>query len=160
MSRFTAVPGGVEVTLIGPEIAILSRLASLLGGAGVEKDDPAGTRLAPALYPDDDKASREFDRLAGKERVEVRSADRESFSVGLDAAAAGPLLLEPDDAAAWARVIGEARIVLAARKGLFEDGLPTGPVDDPEVAFVMFLGVVQEELVEAMLMNMEDASDR
>ncbi len=74
--------------------------------------------------------------------------------------ATGPLLLASEDAAAWARVIGEARIVLAARKGLFEDGLPSGPVDDPEVAFVMFLGVVQEELVESMLMNMEGGSDR
>ena len=68
----------------------------------------------------------------------------------------GPVLLTADDAAAWARAIGEARIVLAARKGLFDIGLPDGKVDDPEIALVMFLGVVQEELVSEMLLTMEE----
>ncbi len=156
MSRFQARDTGIAVTLAGPEIAILSRLGSLLGGAGVDKDDPARERLAPRIYPDDDTASREFDRLAGKERIEVRSADRETFARGLDAAAGGELLLTTEEAAAWLRVVGEARIVVAARKGLFEEGLPEGSVADPEVALVMFLGLVQEELVGEMLLNMED----
>lgn len=156
MSWFRATPDGIEVTLEGPEIAVLSRLGSLLGGAGVEKDDPARDRLIPRIYTDDDVASREFDRLAGKERVEVRSADREILSNGLNAATAGPTTISRDDAAAWARVIGEARIVLAARKGLFSTGLPAEAGDDPEIAFVMFLGAIQELLVGEMLQAMED----
>lgn len=156
MNWFQATGEGIEVNLQGPEIALLSRLGSLLGGVGVEKDDPARERLTPRIYTDDDVASREFDRLAGKERIEARSADRETINSGLAAAAAGPMILSREDAAAWARVIGEARIVLAARKGLFESGLPTETVDDPEVAFVMFLGAVQEVLVGEMLNGMED----
>lgn len=156
MSRFRATAEGVEVTLMGPEIAILARLGGLLGSAGLEEVDPATRRLRPNIYPNDGQASRDFNRLAGKERVEVRSADRETFSRGLDDASAGSIVLGRDDAAAWARVIGEARIVLAARKGLFDAGLPEGKVDDPEVAFVMFLGVVQEELVSQMLLTMEE----
>ena len=156
MSWFRATNQGIEVSLQGPEIALLSRLGTLLGGAGVEKDDPARERLTPRIYADDDDASREFDRLASKERIEARSADRETFNSGLDAAAAGAMILNGEDAAAWARVIGEARIVLAARKGLFEAGLPTEAVDDPEVAFVMFLGALQEVLVGEMLKGMED----
>lgn len=158
MNRFEAGTGGVTVRLNGSEIAILSRLGSLLGGAGVEKDDPATERLVPQIYPDDDGASREFERLAGKERVEVRSADREAFANGLQAAGDGELVLDDESAAAWLRVIGEARIVVAARKGLFDAGLPTGAVDDPEVALVMFLGLLQEELVGQMMTRMEDAS--
>ena len=156
MSRFRATADGVEVNLMGPEIALLERLGSLLVGAGVDKGDPALERLVPKIYPDDDKASREFGRLAGKEHVEVRSADREVFNRGLRAAGKDGIVLTPDEAAAWVRVIGEARIVLAARRGLFEKGLPAQPVEDPEVAFVMFLGIVQEELVGHMLKKMED----
>ena len=157
MSWFSAVDGGVEVSLSGPEIAVLSRLGSLLGGAGVENDDPARERLLPVVYPDDPEASREFDRLASKERVEARSVDREAFVAGLTAAASGTTMLRAEDAAAWARVLGEARIVVASRKGLFETGLPEGPIDDPEVAFLTFLGLLQEELVGAMLTSMDGA---
>ena len=156
MSRFRATSEGVEATLIGPEIAILARLVGLLGSAGLDEGDPATRRLRPDIYPKDGKASRDFNRLADKERVEGRSADRETFVSSLDAASSGSVVLSTDDAAAWARVIGEARIVLAARKGLFDTGLPDGKVEDPEVAFVMFLGVVQEELVSQMLLTMEE----
>ncbi len=156
MSRFRATADGIEMSLMGPEIAILARLSGLVGSAGVEKGDPARERLFPEVYPGDAAASRDFHRLAGKERIEGRSADREIFSRTLEAAAVDPVLLSPDDAAAWARVVGEARVVLAARKGLFDTGLPEGRPEDPEVAFVMFLGVVQEELVSQMMLRMED----
>ncbi len=156
MSRFRGVAEGVQVMLNGPELALLTRLTSLLGAAGVERDDPARERLQPRIYPDDDTASREFDRLVGKERVEVRSNDRELFASRLDESVGGDLILTPDEAGAWARVIGEARIVLGARKGLFESGMPEDPSGDPEVAFIIFLGYVQEDLVAAMLSRMED----
>jgi hypothetical protein len=156
MSRFRATTQGVEATLLGPEIAILARLGGLLDSAGVKKGDPATDRLMPDIYPRDGQSSRDFHRLVGKERMAARSADREVFGRGLEAAMTGTTLLTADDAAAWARVIGEARIVLAARKGLFDSGLPDGKVDDPEVALVMFLGVVQEELVSEMLLTMEE----
>ncbi|MCP3993607.1 MAG: DUF2017 family protein [bacterium] len=156
MSRFRANAGGIEISLMRPEIALLERLGSLLSGAGVEKDDPARERLFPKIYLDDNNASREFERLAGKEYVEVRSVDREAFNRGLKSACEDTLTLTLDEAGAWVRVIGEARIVLAARRGFFEKGLPEQPVDDPEVAFVMFLGIIQEELVGQMLKSMED----
>jgi len=156
MSRFRATADGVEVQLFDTEIGILGRLSAVLQGAGVEKGDPATERLHPVIYSDDTKASREFDRLAAKERVEVRSADREKFVDGLKAAEAGAFTLSTEDAAAWARVLGESRIVLAARKGLFDSGLPEGRPEDPEVALVMFIGVLQEELVGQMLATMED----
>lgn len=156
MSRFSPLRHGIEVSLIGPEIAVLYQLGSLLGAAGVDKNDPARDRLIPRIYPDDERASRDFDRFGEKERVEVRSVDRERFNQGLDNAVGGPLVLSDDDAAAWARVLGEARIVLAARKGLFETGMPEPRGRDPEVALVTFLGILQEELVGAMLARLEE----
>lgn len=156
MIRFRADGAEVEVVLDGSEVAILSSLDNLLGSAGVEKNDPARTRLSPVVYRDDEAASREFERFAAKERSDVRTDDRERFAEMLQAAANGRLLLKPDEAAIWARVLGEARIVLAARKGLFEQGLPTEAPSDPELALVMLLGYLQEELVGEMLKTMED----
>ncbi len=156
MNRFTATATGINVYLADTEIAILGRLVNLLGGAGVGNDDPAARRLRPVIYADDATASREFDRLAAKERVEARSADRERFADGLRTAAKGILSLNAEDASTWARVLGESRIVLAARKGLFESGLPDKRPEDPEVALVMYIGILQEELVAEMLATMED----
>ena len=157
MSRFSVVPDGIEVSLIGPEIAVLYQLGSLLGAAGVDRNDPARARLIPQIYPDDERASRDFDRFGEKERVEVRSVDREIFNEGLDNAVGGPMVLTDEEAAAWARVLGEARIVLGARKGLFENGLPEQAGRDPEVALVTFLGILQEELVGEMLTRLGEA---
>jgi hypothetical protein len=156
MTRFRGSEDGIALELNPSEVAILSRLATLVGGAGVSKDDPARQRLNPVIYPGDETASREFERLAAKERVEVRSADRELFDETLRRANAGRLLLTQDQAGAWARVLGEARIVLAARKGLFDSGLPTDLPTDPELALVLLLGHLQEELVNEMLRTMED----
>jgi hypothetical protein len=157
MSRFRAVAEGIEVTLIGPEIAVLYQLGSLLGAAGVDKNDPARKRMMPPVYSDDDRSSRDFDRFAEKERVEARSRDREIFNDGLDNAVGGTMTLTDAEAAAWARVLGEARIVISARKGIFETGMPDEPGNDAEVALVMFLGVIQEELVGQMLKRLEMA---
>ncbi len=156
MIQFRAIGAEVEVVVDGSEVAILSSLTNLLGSAGVEKGDPARARLNPVVYRDDEAASREFERFAAKERSDVRSDDRERFAEMLQAVTNGTLLLKPDEAAIWARVLGEARIVLAARKGLFENGLPTEAPSDPELALVMLLGYLQEELVGEMLKTMED----
>lgn len=155
MIRFKASGGEIEVDLGGSEVAILSRLANLLGSAGVEKGDAARARLNPVVYSDDEVASREFERFAAKERAEVRNDDRERFGEMLKTASRGTCVLSPDEAAIWARVLGEARIVLAARKGLFDSGLPTEAPSDPEIALVMLLGYLQEELVGEMLKTME-----
>lgn len=156
MSRFRGSEEGIALELNPSEVAILSRLPTLVEGAGIDKDDPARHRLNPAIYPEDEASSREFERLVAKERVEVRSADRELFDETLRRAAGGRLLLNGEESAAWARVLGEARIVLAARKGLFDSGLPTGLPTDPELALVLLLGHLQEELVSEMLRTMED----
>jgi hypothetical protein len=155
MSRFAAQQGGVAVHLPAGEVAVLSRLTALLGAAGVEASDPARARLEPVVYEDDPAASHEFNRLAGAELGEARAGDRERFDATLQDAANG-IVLSAADAAAWLRVLGQARIVLAARSGLFTTGLPEETPTDPETALVMLLGYLQEGLVEEMMTTMED----
>ena len=156
MRHFLAAGSRIEVNLAGSEIAVLDRLGNLLSTAGVNQDDPARVRLNPRIYPEDDEASREFDRLAAKERVEGRSADRELFSEGLRAAREGTTTIDKSQASAWARVLSEARVVLAARSGVFEEGWPEDPMEDPEVALSIFLGGLLEELVDQMMVTMEE----
>ena len=158
MSRFRGSSEGVTIDLNAGELSVLAWLPGLVAGAGVEKGDAAQQRLNPAVYPNDEAASLEFERLAAKERVEARSADRELFAETLRRAADGRMLISHDTAGVLARVLGEARIVLAARKGLFEAGLPDGAPSDPEVALVLLLGHMQEELVVEMLRTMEEGA--
>lgn len=155
MTRFSAGEEGIEVLLPAGEVAVLARLTSLLGAAGIKDDDPARSRLEPSIYEDDPAASREFNRLVGTELGEARAEDRERFATTLADAADGTVL-SAADAGAWVRVLGAARVVLAARSGLFATGLPEGLPTDPETALVMLLGYLQEELVEEMLTSMED----
>jgi len=155
MTRFSAGRDGIEARLPAGEIAVLSRLVPLLGAVGIDADDPARSRLEPTVYEDDPAASREFNRLVGAELGDARAEDRERFAMTLADATSG-VVLSGADAAAWLRVLGAARIVLASRNGLFDDGLPEGIPTDPETALVMLLGYLQEELVEEMLASMED----
>lgn len=156
MIGFRANGSVVEVTLSASEVAVLTRLDELIGGTDVGRRDPARERLYPTVYGDDAQASREFERFAARERHEMRAADRERFAKTLEKAASGVVELDQDDAAAWARVLGEARLIVAARRGLFESSLPEDTGGDPEVALVMLLGYLQEGLVGEMLKTMED----
>jgi hypothetical protein len=151
MRRFQAGEKGITVSLEPTEWTVLARLTTLLGSAGVEKGDPAWARLKPVLYPDDAGASREFERLTAKESAELRSSDRERFSESVRAAAGGTIVLASDGAASWARVLAESRIVLAARRGLFETGMSGEQYSDPEIALIALLGGFQEELVAEMI---------
>ncbi|MGD2051668.1 MAG: DUF2017 family protein [Acidimicrobiia bacterium] len=173
MSRFTAAGQKVLVALEPEEVAILSRLPSLLGSVGASWNDPARDRLNPEAYPGDTVASREFSRLTEKELVEARSSDRERFADTLDRLREQPVLRK-GDAAAWVRVLGEARLVLAARHGMPAGGpaapdeqpspidvddLASPPPDaDPELMLVDYLGVLQDDLVGEMLTGMGEGT--
>lgn len=172
MSRFTAAGEKVLVALEPEEVAVLSRLPTLLGSVGASWDDPAQGRLNPEAYPGDIAASREFSRLTEKEVTEARSADRERFADTLHRLRERPVL-HPVEAAAWVRVLGEARLVLAARHGLLGAGpTPSEPPEsvdlielteppppaDPELALVDYLGSLQDDLVGEMLTGLGDGT--
>lgn len=154
MSRIAPAGRGVEIQLSSAEIAILSRLPSLLGSVGSDRTDPAPARLHPAAYPDDEEGSAELARLTKDDLAEGRTADVDVFSRQLPDSGDG-ITISSADAEAWMRVLGSARIVLASRRGLFDlDDLAELPNDDPDVALVNLLGAYQQTLAEVLMAGM------
>jgi hypothetical protein len=146
---------GTLVTLDPAEVAILSRLPSLVGSVGAQHDDPAEERLHPAAYVDDEDAAREFRRLVDKDLVEGRSEDLAVFTETLSDADDGVVLSEAH-LECWLRVLGDARLTLAARRELLVDDETFAKASrrDPDVALIDYLGMLQQEIVEQLLATM------
>jgi hypothetical protein len=157
VTRFRIEGDGIEVGLDPAELEIMARLATLLESQASDRRDPASDAVDAPLYPDDAVASREFARFAARERNQSRALDRERFTKRLDEMKSGSILLGDADAAAWARVLAEARVSLAARHGLFDQGLPEDGSITTDTALIVLLGHVQGDLIAVMLEKMEDA---
>jgi hypothetical protein len=157
VSRFAAAGDGIGVRLGAAEVAILARLPSLLGSVGADAGDPAVARLHPAAYPESESESTELIRLTEEDLALQRRVDLEVFTGALQDAAGG-VEISRDDAEAWLRVLEAARIVLAARRGLFDlSDLSEASIADPDVALVSLMGMYQQELAEALLATMRPA---
>ena len=157
MNRFRLEAGAIVVELDPAESEIMTQLAGLLGGRAADRGSPTVATVDSPLYPEDAAASREFERFAAKERSQSRALDRERFAEKLDQLRSGSIVLDDADAAAWARVLAEARVSLAARHGLFERGLPDDGSITTDTALIVLLGHVQSDLVAVMLEKMEDS---
>lgn len=137
---------GVAVRLSPAEVEILGMLPEML--LSVEPGEPAAARLDVAAHPNDPDAEAAYRDLTSGMLEEARSRDRSEFAVTL-----GNDLLTPSEADAWMRVIGEARLVLAARLGIDEDGWEQRVDEDEafEISLLRLLGALQEDLVAALL---------
>ena len=97
--------------------------------AVIEAAGDADGRFAYRAHVDDADAEGRYQDLIGDDLDRLRAGDRAMF---LDTIAAGSLTIE--QAEAVMRVVGEARIVLASRLGIEEDGWEEeAPISDPEV---------------------------
>ena len=136
------------------EVDALSLLPGVLASVGREEDDPAAARLSVAAYPNDEEAQAEYGRLMAPELEQQRTRDRATVSSSLDAARRGPVALSTAEADSWLMVINEARLALAARLGISEEGwgLPGHPRDvpAPEMALLVYLTGVQDDLISAL----------
>jgi DNA-binding transcriptional ArsR family regulator len=137
---------GVAVRLSPAEVEILGMLPGML--LSVESEEPAAARLDVVAHPTDPAAEAAYRELTDGMLEEARSRDRSEFAVTL-----GNDLLTPSEADAWLRVIGEARLVLAARLGIEEDGWERHDADDEafEMSLLRLLEALQEDLVAALL---------
>jgi len=137
---------GIAVRLSPGEVEILGALPALL--LAVDPDEPAADRLDPTVYPDDPGADAAYRDLTRGMLEEARTRDRSELAVTL-----GNDVLTTEEADAWLRVIGEARLVLAARLGIDEDGWERHAAgDEPvEMSLLRLLGALQEDLVSALL---------
>lgn len=136
---FTRDGDKVAVRLSAGEIAVLEDLPELIA-----RDGDAGGRLSYTAHPDDAEAESRYRDLIGDDLDRLRSADRSTFVAGLEGR---EITLE--EAEAWMRVVGEARIALAARLGIVEDGWEQDAESsrDPEMALLGYLGYLQDALV-------------
>ena len=147
---FRPVEDGIELTMAPWESDALQTVAGLLASVGAGGEDPAADRLDQDPYPDDPEAAAEFRRLMAEEMAHARAADRSAFGLTVEQAARG-VTLSAGEAEAWLRVLGEARLVLATRLGISEDGWEDeSPEDDPPVALLHYLGWLQQSLAEVL----------
>ena len=154
MRRFHPRSDSVEMTLPPGEVEALSLLPGVLASIGREAGDPAAERLSVVAYPDDDEAQAEYGRLMAPELERQRKRDRATVSSSLDAARRGPVELSIVEADSWLVVINEARLALASRLGIEEEGwgLPADRADfpAPEMALLVYLTEVQDDLINAL----------
>lgn len=155
-SPFRRTREGIDVRLGLAEREVLRAIPDLLSSVGDPGGDPAAARLSPSPYPDDPSAAAEYARLMDEELSRARQDDRAAFQAGMDDHRAS---LEEEQAEAWLRVIGEARLVLASRLGIQEDGWEGRmPESDPGVALLHYLGWLQEQLIDVLAETLPEAS--
>lgn len=139
---FTRDGATIRVRLRRLEQQALATLPDLIEHGG------AIDRLAYRAHPDDPERDAEFQALVAGSLAGMRHEDHRRFVAGL---AGG--VLEGDDAEAWLRVIGEARLVLATALGIDHDGWEeeADPEESPEMALLSYLGFLQDRLVTLLL---------
>jgi hypothetical protein len=131
----------VAVRLGADERQVLKGLAGLIEAAG-----DADGRFAYTAHPDDTEAQDGYGALLGDSLTTARGEDRAVMAATLDAT-----VVDEEAAMAWMRVIGDARIALAHRLGIEDDGWEeTRDPTDPETALLMYLGYLQDTLVRVL----------
>jgi hypothetical protein len=149
MRGFVLRDDEIHLDLVPAEIHLIGLAGHLLAALDVDDpDEPAAARLNYRVHPDDPGADARFRDLTEADLRAARSADRDRFTESMQRG-----ILSIEDAEAWLRVIGEARLVLAARLGIEEDGWEQDPAEgqSAEMLLLRMLGAVQDELVGVLL---------
>lgn len=135
---FKRTRSGVRVGIGEAERHILAGITQLIEDAG-----DAGGRFDYQAFPDDADAAADYRSLLGDTLANEQSDDRQRFADTLE-----ERVIDDETAMAWMRVIGDARIALAHRVGIEDDGWEEhlDPAS-PEVALLHYLGYLQDALV-------------
>ena len=136
---FVVTEGGIQLVVGADEDGVLRSVPTLL-----RSGDDAGGRLDYTPHPDDPAADAEYRELIGDDLTHLRREDRDSFDEFVAGEPGSPESLE-----AFMRVIGEARLVLANRLGIEDDGWEAEAElgSDPELALLGWLGYLQDAAV-------------
>lgn len=121
-----------------------------LGLSGVGEDrsapqDPVVARLLPDAYADPERAA-EFRRLT---EASLRATKLAHIAVVRDQLHQDPIVIT-DDVQAWLAFLADARLMLGTRLEVTEDE-STMPSDDPEHNLYLYLGYLQQSLVEELM---------
>jgi hypothetical protein len=139
---FVVSGGRITLAVGDDEKGVLRSVPTLLDIGG-----DADGRLAYSPHPDDEDAAAKYRDLVGDDLAQMRRVDRAAFEEVLEGESEQPETIE-----AFMRVIGEARIVLADRLGIEDDGWESemDMRSDPELALLGWLGYLQDAAVEAL----------
>lgn len=148
---FTIHAGGVRMELTPWHAELLGLLDTLL-----DQREPSALPSEP--YEHDEAANREFRRLMDSESKQARAADRSAVQLTLEQAIIDPegTVLSLEEAEAWLRVLGEARLSLAARIGVQDASWENDRnlESDPQLQLLDYLSWLQAGLVEVLLEQM------
>jgi hypothetical protein len=130
------------------------QLRELLG-----TDDPALRRLFPPAYRDDPARQAEYEGLVAPELTRERLDALAVLERTIDASR-----LTEDEVMAWLGVFNDLRLVLGTRlevtEELYEEGLPEDDPRSPAFAVFIYLGWLEEQIVEALASGLpEEAPD-
>lgn len=145
MGAFSRDGDHVAMDLSDEERNVLRLVPELL--SDVRPSDPGADRLRYVAHPEDEEAEQRYQDLVGDALDAARREDRVAFASTIDAETMGV-----EQAEAWMRVVGEARLLLAGRLEITDDGWEERiePAAGPEMAILAFLGYVQDALVGAL----------
>ena len=145
--HFRRRDGTIEVALTAQERAVLHTLPETLDNLGTADADPAAARLHPPAYPDDPVADAYFREMIEGDLAKARAADRSRFAETVDAGS-----MSDDDAQMWLRVLGDARLTLAARMGIEQEGWEDDRslAESRDGAMLHYLGYLQDALIQVL----------
>lgn len=125
------------------QVELLSAIPSLV--------ENAGDALPVDAYSDDVAANAEYRRYAADEAEQSDSADLAMVKATL-ADAAGGVVLGSEEAEAWLRSVGKARLVLGDRLGVMSNSWESDDSmeETPELALLHYLSWIQNSLVDAL----------
>ena len=134
--------GTFRLRLEVPELAVLRSVPAILKAGG-----DADGRLAYRAHADDEGAEARYQELVAGSLEGLRRVDRAAFDRVVEGES-----VPAEDVESFMRVVGEARIVLATRLGITDDGWEeeADPTSDPEVAMLGWLGYLQDAAIRAL----------
>ena len=154
MITFTSTAEGISARVGATDRLMLKRVRELLESVGAEADDPAAQRLQPTLYGHEESADANIEDMMRTELVEGRRADITIFDDAL--AGSGSLTLSDEEADAFLRVLGDARLTVAARLGVEDNSWEGDLSGGLQMAFLHYLTYAQASLTEALLADLGD----
>lgn len=145
---FRRIDDTIVIEGTAQEEAFLRQIPGLLDSVETDQEDPGYSVLHRPLCLDDPDVDGELRALVSPELDAQRRTDRSVLDRCLRERSAMSL----DQAHGVLRSLNEARLVLAARAGAFEDGAAwEHRIDeDPALAAVAWLGYVQTDLLRAL----------
>lgn len=149
-STFGRSARGISVRLSANEQDLLRALPGMLDEVGEPGGvDPAANRLRPTVHRDDATADAAYHDMIDGQIAAERRSDRAAFGESLNRR---PLVLSQQEAETWLRVLGESRLVVAARMGIVDDydWSDRRMAAGPNGAILQYLSYLQDRLVAAL----------